>query len=84
MVPSFEHYHDIFKCLKDEILDEDHRKYVSQMTIKEGDGCYRAYSSMEREGYYELDGRYVQYTNEIDNGYDKDTTYYSSDRDGYY
>ena len=55
MVPSSQHYHDIFKCLRDEILQGGKRKISTKETIKEGDDGYAAYISTEAEGYYDLD-----------------------------
>ena len=86
MVPSSEHYHDIFKCLRDEILHGGLRKTISKKTIKEGDGFYTTEYSMEAEGYYDLDASNYKSTVKNENYYDRDKTYYSSgenDYDGY-
>ena len=83
MVPSSEHYHDIFKCLRDEILHGGLRKTISKKTIKEGDGFYTTEYSMEAEGYYDLDASNYKSTVKNENYYDRDKTYYSSGENYY-
>ena len=56
MVPSSKHYHDIFKCLRDEILEGGKRRISTKETIKEyDDGGYRAYTSEDYVGYIDID-----------------------------
>ena len=80
MIPSYELYHDIFKCLRDEIMHGGLRKTISQKKTIEGDGFYKTYYSTEAEGYYELDA-----TNDRknENYYDLEKKYYSSGENDY-
>ena len=56
MVPSSKHYHDIFKCLRDEILEGGKRRISTKETIKEyDDGGCRAYTSEDYVGYIDID-----------------------------
>ena len=92
MVPSNKHYHDIFKCLNDEILRGGTRKNSTKETIKEGDDGYTSYISTEAEGYYDLDeerkrkerkGKKELAPTHPPHDYDQDTTYYASEEYGY-
>ena len=63
IVHKMKHYHDIFKCLRDEICGEGNKRSASKVvTITETDGHYSRCSTTEEDTYFDLDdlkkGRY--------------------------
>ena len=56
IVYTMKHYHDIFKCLRDEICGEANKRSPSNVvTLTEKDGHYSRSSTIEGDTYIDLD-----------------------------
>ena len=56
IVHEIKHYHDIFKCLRDEICGEANKRSASKVvTLTETDGHYSRSSTIEEDTYFDLD-----------------------------
>ena len=73
MVNQVNQYHDIFKCLRDEICGEGNHRFINHSgtsnveMITERDGYYISHCTTEDHDYWDLDdlnedGRYTEYS----------------------